>query len=345
MLKSGGRVVGALLLVALTSACRRAEPRALHAEAPPPLSITAAAVVVEVIERKVEIPGTLAAWEEATVSLEVEGRISEINADLGDSVQKGAVLARLTPAELAWKKAQADADLAAAEADFNRLADLGKQSLVSKQQLEEGRRRLDVARAAADLAAKKYADTSLRAPFAGQVAKRLVNAGEYVRVGTPAFQVVNSTLLKFRGEVPQRFAADVKVGDQATAFADGDHKEGRTGSIVRIGPAVTLESRSFPIEARIDNADGRIKAGTFARLSIGTSGRIEALTVPEAAVSMFAGNPRVFVIDGDHARETPIEVSGKSDAKVLVQKGLTVGQRVAVTGVELLADGRAVSVR
>ena len=337
--------LSALSALSVMPACRAKEDKAQAKEAVPPLPVDGVDVQTEKIERRVDLTATLAAWEEATVSVEVEGRISEINADLGDNVTRGAVLGRITPVEFVWRKAQTDADLAAAETDYKRLTDLGAKNLVAKQQVDEGRRRLEVAKAAADLAAKKFADTTLRAPFAGTIAKRLVNAGEYIRVGTPAFMIVNADPIKLKGDVPERFASDVKVGDEVQIFIAANPAVPVVGKIVRVGPSVALDSRSFPIEARVDNADGKLKAGSFARASIRTSTIDDALTIPERAVFTFAGNPRVFVVDGGKAHEQPIEIAGKSLDKVLVGKGLNAGQKVAASSVELLTDGRAVTVR
>jgi len=339
--------VFALMLAgaALGSACRGAtQARADKPLAVQPLSVTVGEVKSEKIETRVDVTGTLAGSQEALVSLEVEGRVAEISADLGDELLRGAVLARVTPVEFAWRKAQADADLAAAEADYKRLTEMSGKNLISQQQLDEGRRRFDISRAAADLADKKYSDTSLRAPFAGFVAKRVINAGEYVRVGTPAFTMVNANPLKLKAEVPERFAGDVRVGDAVQVFVDG-RPQPLEGKVVRVGPAVALDTRSFAIEARVDNPGNGVKAGTFARAAIVTSTLSDAVTIPESAVTTFAGNPRSFVVEGDTVKEQPIELAGKSFDRVLVAKGLHAGQKVATSSVELLTDGRSVTVR
>ena len=141
----------------------------------------------------------------------------------GDQVKKGAVLAIVEQEEYVWKKAQADAELSAAEADHKRFKELVTNNVVSAQKLEDVRRRLDVARAAADLARKKLTDTVLRAPFDGSVGKRLINAGEYVRTGTQAFYVVRLNPLKFKGDVPERYAPDVKTGDTVIAYPESSN--------------------------------------------------------------------------------------------------------------------------
>jgi RND family efflux transporter MFP subunit len=336
-------IVWCLVLVAL-SACRRGNAESGQATSAAPLAVAMAVVSTESITETVEATGTLAAWQEATVSLEVEGRVAELAVDLGDAVGKGATLARVIPVEFTWRKAQADADLAAAEADFRRLEEMAGRNLVSKQQLDESRRRLEVSRAASDLADKKLADTAVRAPFAGQIAARLINVGEYVRAGTPAFVVVQSNPLKLEAEVPERFANVVAAGDAVSARIASSAAP-LTGELTRIGPAISPATRAFPVEAKIDNSGGLARPGAFARVEITTATHREALVVPEQAVRLFAGSPRVFLLVDGKVKETPIRVSGKSRDRVWVESGLEAGQKVAVTAVDRLTDGRAVTER
>ena len=310
-----------------------------------PLNVSADEVLAEEVERRIDINGTLAPWEEATISIEVDGRIIEVNVDLGDLVKKGDVLARIMPSEYEWKKVQAEADLATSEADYKRQQKLFAEGIATKQQIDEVQRKLDVARAAADLARKKLFDTVLRAPFDGSVAKRLINQGEYIRSGSSAFYLVRQNPIKFKGDVPARYAADVHKDDHVFAYAESIDSLSLAGTIVRVGPSVASDSRSFPIEAEIDNSEGKVKPGTFARVAILAGKNQNALTIPEAAVITFAGTPRVFVVEAGKANERIIETAGKIHDRVLVAKGLKAGEKVVITGVELLSDGRSVTIR
>jgi len=329
--------------VTLQTGCRKGG-KANDAGSEPPQNVSATEVISEDIERRIDITGTLAPWEEATISVEVDGRIIEVNVDLGDQVKKDDILARIMPVEYEWKKTQAEADLSTAEADYKRLTQLIANNVASKQQLDEAKRKLDVARATADLARKKFSDTILRAPFDGSIAKRFINAGEYIRSGASAFYVVRIHPIKFKGDVPERYAGDVHRDDHVLAYTESSTLS-LPGTIVRVGPSVTSDSRSFPVEAEIDNSEGRIKPGSFARVSILTRKLQNVLTVPEAAVFTFAGNTRVFVVKDGAAQERIIETSGKLRDRVLVIKGLSAGEKIVTTGVELLTDGKPVIVR
>jgi len=309
------------------------------------ISVTAATVTSERVEKRVDITGTLSAWEDATVSLEAEGRIIKINTDLGDRVKKDQVLSTIEDVEYQWKKAQADAELNTANADFKRVSELYNKNLFSRQQFDEAKRRLEFAKASAEYATDKLEDTSLRAPFDGLVAKRMINLGEYVRTGTPAYQIVMTSPLKFRGEVPERYTEDVKPDNEVMAYVESRRGEPLHGKIVRIGASVNAVTRSFPIEAKIENPDNVIKPGTFSRLSILTATFQDALTVPESGVTFFAGNPKVFVLSDGKAIERAIEIEGKSKDRYIITKGLAAGEVIATSGVGLLSDGNLITIR
>jgi membrane fusion protein (multidrug efflux system) len=129
------------------------------------------------------------------------------------------------------------------------------------------------------------------------------------------------------------------------AYTEAGRDHSFPGTIERVGPSVASDSRSFPIEASIDNSQGAIKPGSFARVSILTQKVETMLTVPESAVIAFAGTPRVFVVQAGKALERVIEIAGKLRDRVLVAKGLQEGEQVVTTGVELLVDGKAVAIR
>jgi membrane fusion protein (multidrug efflux system) len=333
------------MLLAAPGCAKSAGDQAAAKAAEAPFIVSVAKVGRENIERRIDITGTLAAWEEATMASEVDGRVVAVAADLGDRVARGEVLARVASEEYELRVAQAVADLTSAQADYTRTTGLAAKHLVSQQQVDDAKHKLDVAQAAADLAQKKLRDTTLRAPFDGAVAKRLINTGDYVHTGMSAFQLVRTTPLKFKGEAPEQFAFDVRVGDAVLAYLSADNGEPLHGKIVRIGPAVSADSRSFAIEAQIENPNGKIKPGTFARLSILSKTVTSALTIPDRAVFSFAGNPHVYVVAAGKARDRAVEMAGKTADRVVVVKGLEEGEQVVITGVELLTDGRAVTIR
>ncbi len=299
------------------------------------------------VEQVIEISGSLTSPEDSTIAAEVEGKVVGIRVDLGDRVSPGQVLARINPDEYRYRMEQAEAQKQQAEANLRRVEQLAKNEMVAPQQLDDARSAAAQARAMADLARKKFADTEMRAPFAGAIAKRLVSSGEYVKVGQALFEVVVLDPLKITGEVPERYLAEVHVGDQAEAHVDAFREQAFAGKVSRIGPAVSAQSRAFPVEARISNEKGLLKPGLFARVDLHRAGQVHAVVVPESAVTTFAGVTKVYTIEGNIAHERRVEVDRHLEGGLAVVVGgdLKKGEQVAVAGVGRLADGVPVLVK
>ena len=323
------------------------------AQAPKAGSAKSAAVPIRVggiqsrsVERSVEFSGSLASPEDATLGAEVEGKVVELLADLGDEVPKGQVLARINPDEYLYRKTQAETALAQAEANLRRSEELARQNIVSASALEDARTNAARAAADADLARKRYRDTEVRAPFSGAVARRMVSTGEYLKVGQPVFQLVMTNPLKLIGEIPERYLGSVKPGGAVTLVLDAFPGRTFEGRITRVAPSVNPQSRAFSVEARVQNPRGHLKPGVFASAKVSTGTEQGALAVPELALTAFAGVSKIFVIEGTTARERRVEVDRRLPGGLAVVRGpgLKAGQRVAVSGLARLADGVEVAV-
>lgn len=362
------------------------------------LAVTVTPVRAQKVQRKIEFVGTLDANDQVTVSAEVEGQIEKIEADLGDRVSQGQILARIHDAEFRYAVEQAEgnltqtlarlglksmpapqfdviptssvvkakAELDEAQVNFKRIETLFGEKVISAQEFDASETRYKTALAAyhnaieqakalvADAAAKeaqlgiarkKLKDTTIRAPLAGSVSKRSVAAGEYVKVGVPLFAIVQDNPLKLRGLIPERFAPDIQPGQIIEARVDSFPDQSFKGTLTRVSPAAEVVSRSFLIEAIIDNPERRLKAGFFAHAAVLSKIDPKALTVPQQALVTFAGVTKVYVIENDVAQERVVRTGVKVGTnEVEITSGLKPGELVAVSGLTRLTNGALVKV-
>src|SRR5438477_551727 len=134
------------------------------------------------------------------------------------------------------------------------------------------------------LAQRNLRDATIRAPFDGYVAERLVSQGQYVQTQAPVMRIVRLQPLKIAAEVPEKFAPWIQTGREIAVRVDAFPTEVFAGTVVRISPSVNLRSRAFAIEGEVPNPDGRLKPGTFARVQINTDRVERAVTIPVGAV-------------------------------------------------------------
>ncbi len=319
---------------------------AAPAEANASVAVTEALVSVRPSSRLVNFVGTLFGNEEVTISSQVEGQIEALSADLGDQVEAGQALARIDDAQWRARLREAEARLAKAQADAARSRQLIGTSIISKQEYESVTTNADVARAQRDTLLISIEHSQVAAPIRAAIAKRFVSVGEYVRPGTPLFTLVAQDPLKLRGEIPERFAHEVRPGQAVQVKVDAYPDVVFPGQVTRISPASNPQNRSVALEAQIGNADLRLKPGFFANAAVVTRSDDHALMVPQEAVISFAGVTKVFVIDNGVAREREVTTGGRGTSGMIeITDGLSPQERVAVSGLTKLGDGVAVTVK
>jgi RND family efflux transporter MFP subunit len=145
----------------------------------------------------------------------------------------------------------------------------------------------------------------MRESMAYVITKRSVAEGSFVRAGGEICKLVIDETLKLRVPVPERFSAQVKLGQQAEVFTAA-FQDAFTGTVTLISPAVDPTTRTFEVEIQIANVQGHLKPGSFAKAVIHTSQTEEAPTVPLSALVTFAGVTKVFLAQNGKAKEVII---------------------------------------
>lgn len=350
-----------LLLLAVfcvSAACSDSASQSKRRGAAGPLAVTVAEAREAPWERSIALVGTLLPAQEARIAAEVEGSIEKTLVEVGDHVARGAELAQIDTASyqgmVNLHTANHNKAIANAEnqrENLERLQQLRKSGSVSPTDFDQA-----VAaekQAAAEVAATKAqlgsATTALRrslavAPFAGALTERLVNAGDFVRVGTVMFHLVDDSVLRFRGEIPEREAARAKVGQTVRLRVDAYPGRDFQGTVSWINPAVNTATRGVGIEARVDNAERTLKANFFARAELVVDAAAPTLVVPVDAIVVFAGVTKVFVVEGDVAQPREVTLGATREGRQEIRAGLKSGERVVVSGRTKVQPGMKVAV-
>ena len=338
-----------LLVVLLATACGRdGKVATTPSTTTPPeaIPVTVVPAAVRPVERVVSVVGTLAAAEETDLASETEGQVIAIEADLGDRVVAGQLLARVRSDVLEAQLREAEAAFDKASADETRAKPLRDDGVIAVQEYERVRTEREVTKARRDRLRIEVERAALRAPFAGSVSARLASVGDYVRPGVVVFRLVQDDPLKFRGDVPERDIPALQVGQTLRVTVDAYPGETFLGKIARVGAASDPTARSLAFEGEVPNADHRLRPGFFGRGEVLIKRDERGLAVPRAAVSMFAGVTKVFVVEEGVAHEKPVTLgSDLGDGWVEIASGLPRGVAVATSGLSRLSDGVRVSVK
>ncbi|MCA1682712.1 MAG: efflux RND transporter periplasmic adaptor subunit, partial [Actinobacteria bacterium] len=177
------------------------------------------------------------------------------------------------------------------------------------------------------------------------VAKRSVSEGQMLQVGDDVMDLVIEKPLRLWASVPERYSADVKLGQPVRVTVSTYPGTPFEGQVVRINPAVDTASRTFQVEALVPNNRGLLRPGGFAKASILTERHAEATVVPVEAVVEYAGVVKVFVVEDGKARAVNVEKGQEGPGWVEVLGAIPDKARVVITGQTQLAEGTPVTVR
>lgn len=346
----------ALVFVILTfTGCFKKEEKAVKEKV---VNVRAALVEKRSLKPFIESVGTLKPDEEVVVSSEIDGILRELKVQEGSVVSKGMLLARLndTDYRLELSRAEAalrqvNASLANAKVEFERKEALYKEALVTRQQYDDivARRLLaegevDRAGGTLDLAREKLAKTKIHAPIAGIIREKKVTPGDYIRNGTPLLYLTRNNPLKLSFTVTEKDVARLKTGQECAfkvdAFPDREFK----GKLSVIYPNLEERTRSLQAEAVVSNPQMLLKPGLFARVTLYTGDAVDKVIVPITALLYENNKVKVFVVEGDQAKERFVQVGGKYGEYMELVEGLKGGEQLVVVGQNNLAEGVKVNV-
>ena len=248
----------------------------------------------------------------------------------------------------------ATAEMQRAQAEYLAAKQAHERTGAAHRMMRAGPRPEEIAQAEADLAqaqarADRIADevrrTTIRAAITGHVVKKHVDVGVWLRVGDRVVDLIALEPVYITGAVGEREIPRVKLSQPASVTVDAH--QGRTfqGKVTAIVPGADAASRTFPVRVTVGNTDGVLKAGMFARVAVRTGEGRSALFVPKDAVVRRGGADFVFLVNGDAASQVKVETGLEIGNLVEVRgQGLAVGQRAVTLGNEFLQPGMKVAV-
>lgn len=306
----------------------------------------------------VETVGSLSPDEQVFVSSEVDGVLRSVRVDEGSVIGRGSVLAEINPTDyrlevLRGKAAlrQAEANLANTRLEKDRKAALFKEELVTRQQFDDVTTRLvlaeaelERAKATLSLAEERLAKTTIRAPLAGSIKEKRVSAGDFVRGGTPLFTIIRSDPLKLAFSVPQKDVGKLRLGQEISFKIDAYPDRSFPGRVNLISPSLEEKTRTVKVEAAVPNPGNFLKPGLFTRVVLYTAAPRDVVVVPATSILYDNQRTRVYIKDGDRAREREVKLGAKFDELVEVTTGLEAGEHIVVVGQNNLAEGMKINV-
>jgi len=301
------------------------------------------------------LSGSLTPLAQATVKSKVSGVVLATTVQEGMAVAAGQVIARLDDAEARARAAQqaallADADARLAMAKKNQANSLAllQQKYIAQNAYDTTSNAVDLAQAAVDaaraqldLARIALADTVIRAPLAGVVSKRHAQAGEKLAPDSPVFSIVDLRQLTLDAQVPASDIPRVKVGQEVAFRVDGFGERIFAGKVVRINPSTEAGSRAMIVYIGVDNPDGLLRAGMFAKGAVTTEKSAARPLLPLTAVRAEKGSDVVYRIEGGKVVAQPVKLGLRNGDEGLVEAldGIAAGATVLALPLDGIKPG------
>lgn len=346
--------IALLLAVAAISlpACRAATPEAAASEHAPGAIPAAPAVAVRLAEitrgpvaRPVRGTGVLRAKSEVDLSFKVGGVVAAVLVEEGQAVKKGQLLARLDPTEVDAALRQAKDGQAKADRDLDRVRRLHASGALPVVELQNAETGASMARASVDAAGFNAQRSAIYAPDDGRVDRRMVEPGETMAPGRPAFHVSGrSKGAVVRLGLSDRDVLRVRDGDVARVVLDARPDLDLPAKVTQIATVASPGAGTFDVEVRLDAVPDGLLSGLTAKVEIKHDEAVSAVVPIGALVEGRGDTAAVFVADGARARKVAVRVAFLQGDRAALASGLESDTRVIDAGASQLSEGSALRI-
>ena len=329
----------------------------------PPMPVEFAVVKRAPVAEQIQIVGNLIGAATVQVVPRVNGRLATVNVQLGDSVRRGQMVAKVEDleiqeqvrqAEASYQVSQAsirqrDADLKLAKTNLDRSKNLFERQLLPQQTYDDTQARYEAALAQIDLARAQFeqakarldelkitlSNTLIVSPVDGFVGKRFLDPGAFASTNAPIASVVDISLVRMVANLVERDVRRVPAGTRAQVEVDAFPGEKFAGRVSRVAPVFDPATRTAEMEIEVPNPGFRLKPGMYARVQLTVDTRADALTIPRAALIAIDGKNGVFVAVQPEAQPAATTSGGQQAALTArflpVEVGIRDGEHIEIT--------------
>ncbi len=321
---------------------------------PPPIVVSSSPVEQQEWEVTLSSVGSLEAVQGVVVTAEIPGRVASLHFDPGGNAQQGDLLVQQ---DISAEKAQlraAEANVALAKSDLDRIRELAEKKVISPSQLDAADAKYKEAVAQADIVKSTIAKKTIRAPFDGRLGIRMVNLGQDLNSGDQivSLQVADPIFVNFN--LPQQYLAKLKQGMDVRVTSDAAPDKIFTGKITAINPEVNPSTRNIRIQATLENKDLLLLPGMFASVEVVLPLVDHVIAIPITSVAYATYGDSVFIVEQkkDEAADNTSLIATQQFVRlgrakgdfVEVKAGLKPGDTVVSAGVFKLRNGASIAI-
>lgn len=357
--------LGLGLSLGLAACSKKSDDAAAKKPPAPPVNAEVIATQEAPAPDTLTLTGLVAADQRSEVTADTQGKVLAVMIERGQRVKMGDPVVRLDVRSAALSAREAQANLAAAQAQKKLAEEECKraQTLLDKGAITRSEydrqmatctsalEQVSAAQARSQMISKSVADGLVRAPFDGVVAEKNVTPGEWVAPGRSLFTLVDDDPLKIELSVPEKAVTAIHRDQKVTLTAVAVPCVTFTATVTRVGGEIG-RTRSLTVEATIDKTSTPVDTpackdrlavalvpGMFAEASVQV-GTVNRVVVPAAAVAQRGKTWHAFVVKSDEAEDRIVQIAPATEAdKVAIVRGLVPGEQIVAKVTPEIVDG------
>ncbi len=316
----------------------------------------------------IDAVGTVTAANGVDVAGQVGGVVQKINFDANADVKAGQVLVQLDDSVERAGLMAAKSSVAVASDALARTRQLFNSNIATTADLQAAQNKLDQAEGALSQIEATLAQKAIKAPFSGTIGIPKVDPGQFLQAGTAIATLQDLSKMRVDFTVPEQVLPQIKLGQPVSLGFSADHLDYK-GTIAGIDPKIDSVSRLVSVQAVVDNAEGALRPGQFARVRVLLPAEDNVIALPQTAVVISLYGSYVYQVveappakageaggqanAGDtgkpaapklQAKQVFVETGRRSGADIEVTKGVAPGMQIVTSGQNKLSNGSPVAI-
>ncbi len=333
-----------LTAIIILSGCQSAskeEKKTTAKPTAPPVTVDGYIVTPKLLSQDIEVPGSLAAFQEVELHPEVAGRVTGVYFKEGSNVAQGQTLLKLYDGDLIAQLQKLQVQLKTADQTADRYAALLKINGVSQQEYDLNVLAVNNIKADMNIIRTSIAKTSLKAPFSGKMGITTITPGAYISPATLITTLRKLSQLKLEFTVPEKYGIKMKPGN-LIHFTIENNATSYPAKITATENTIAAETRSLTVKAVVEKVPAQLIAGAFAKVQIPLGENDAALMIPSQAIIPGARDKKVIAVRSGIASMETVTTGLRDSAMVEITTGLKAGDTVLITGLLATKPGSKV---
>jgi membrane fusion protein (multidrug efflux system) len=301
-----------------------------------PVSVDIAIAASQVIDKVIEVNGSVVASEFVDIRPETNGRIVFLQIPEGKMVAAGTVLAKLNDADLQAQMQKIKVQLALATITEQRNYKLVQAKGINQSDYDISLQQVNSLKADMAYTQSLIDKTVIKAPFAGQMGLKQVSLGAYISTANTIVSLQKVDQLKVDFTLPELYQNYIKVGKKVTVESIANPGVKMTATIAAIEPQIIATSRNIKVRA---NLQGKLIPGAYTKVFLGENQQKPSILVPSNIIIPDSKVKQLVVVKNGKAKFINVETGYRTASGVEITSGVQIGDSLIVAGMLFVRDG------